>query len=194
MEPTLDDIKRNGTWFCLMTKQPAWGITDLISNMGSDITGIEIGVQIGLNSMMLIDICTNISKIYGIDPYIPFADCDGRFITQAEQDHNLKLLDQSISAMGNKFKLLKMKSFDAANMFENEAYDFVFIDGDKSSKNMLTDLTLYAPKVKQGGVIAGHDIGFKSVSVAIQAWARGNNIDFNTIHIIENQSWYWIKT
>ena len=41
--------------------------------------------------------------------------------------------------------------------FPKNFFDFVYIDGDHSYKGAKSDLRNYYPKVKRGGVIAGHD-------------------------------------
>jgi predicted O-methyltransferase YrrM len=40
----------------------------------------------------------------------------------------------------------------------NQRYDFVFVDGDHHHRSVLTDLRLYAPRMRPGGVMAGHDL------------------------------------
>ena len=41
--------------------------------------------------------------------------------------------------------------------FPDRYFDFVYVDGDHSYKGSKSDLRNYYPKVKRGGVIAGHD-------------------------------------
>lgn len=41
--------------------------------------------------------------------------------------------------------------------FEDESFDFIFVDGDHSYQPALDDFKLCYPKLKQGGVICGHD-------------------------------------
>jgi len=42
--------------------------------------------------------------------------------------------------------------------FSNLPIDFVFIDGDHTYEGVKSDFSLYAPKVKNGGIVAFHDI------------------------------------
>ena len=41
--------------------------------------------------------------------------------------------------------------------FPEGYFDFIYIDGDHSYKGAKSDLINYFPKVRQGGIIAGHD-------------------------------------
>lgn len=52
---------------------------------------------------------------------------------------------------------LNLPSVRAAKAFDDESVDFVFIDGDHSEESVRSDIEAWLPKVKQGGVIAGHD-------------------------------------
>lgn len=48
-------------------------------------------------------------------------------------------------------------SVDVARTVPDRSLDFVYIDGDHSYDGALLDLRVWTPKVKRGGVIAGHD-------------------------------------
>ena len=188
----LKDAISQGVWLSRMTDQAAWGLTDLITAMGPDTQGIEIGVYHGVNSYMLLDACPNIKKIVGVDPFESYMDWQ-YMVTQDVMDEAYAAFNENLELMKNRFELLKMKSIDAASELENDAYDFVFIDGDHSIKAVLSELEMYVPKIKKGGLVAGHDIGLYSVNMAVQGWCRKNHVSPSDIHIVENQSWYWVK-
>lgn len=188
----LKDAISQGVWLSRMTDQAAWGLTDLISAMGPDIQGIEIGVYHGVNSYMLLDACPTIKKIIGVDPFESYMDWQ-YMVTQDVMDEAYAAFEENLELMKNRFELLKMKSVDAAAVLEDDAYDFVFIDGDHSIKAVLGELEMYVPKIKKGGLVAGHDIGLYSVNMAVQGWCRKNGVSPSDIHIVENQSWYWVK-
>lgn len=52
---------------------------------------------------------------------------------------------------------MRMSSLDAAEFVENFSLDFVFIDASHDYENVIADIRAWYPKVKEGGVIAGHD-------------------------------------
>lgn len=54
---------------------------------------------------------------------------------------------------------LRMFSTIAARRFEDKSLDFVYIDADHRGHGVMEDIYNWLPKVKTGGVIAGHDYG-----------------------------------
>jgi len=75
------------------------------------------------------------------------------------------------------------RSRDAVTSFANNSIDLLFIDGNASSKGSLEDVTLYLPKVKEGGYIwlNGADAPNKSKAVAYLMnhcrWVKDESIE-----------------
>lgn len=55
-------------------------------------------------------------------------------------------------------RLLNMRSDRAATLFADGSVDFVFVDGAHDYASVKTDLRVWLPKVKVGGLIGGHDV------------------------------------
>jgi predicted O-methyltransferase YrrM len=56
---------------------------------------------------------------------------------------------------------------DALEYFKDGQLDFIYIDGDHRYEGVLADLTNWKPKLRAGGIMAGHDFSFKSVQKAL---------------------------
>jgi len=54
-------------------------------------------------------------------------------------------------------KILKMSSMQASIMFADDTFDLVYIDADHTYESVKNDLNAWYPKVKSGGIFAGHD-------------------------------------
>lgn len=54
--------------------------------------------------------------------------------------------------------LYRMTSAKAAERVTDGALDFVYLDGDHRTEAVLADLQLWWPKLRSGGVLAGHDL------------------------------------
>lgn len=54
-------------------------------------------------------------------------------------------------------KFLPLSSQEASQKFDDESLDFVFIDADHQYDSVLNDIKVWLPKIRVGGIIAGHD-------------------------------------
>ena len=61
----------------------------------------------------------------------------------------------------------RMDTAAAAEMYQDRSVDFVFVDDSHTYSNTRADVIAWLPKLKSGGVIAGHDIGRDSVKKAV---------------------------
>ena len=52
---------------------------------------------------------------------------------------------------------IKGQSVDVAKMFADGYFDLIFIDADHSYKSCYDDIKAWLPKVRKGGILAGHD-------------------------------------
>lgn len=64
-------------------------------------------------------------------------------------------------------RLLTGKSVATASQFADHSLDFVFIDGDHSYESVRDDISAWLPKVKSGGLLAGHDYNLAPVRKAV---------------------------
>lgn len=81
---------------------------------------------------------------------------------------------------------LRMPSLFAAKIYKDESLDFVFIDAAHDYNNVLADITAWFPKIKPGGIIAGHDYGnkdFPEVAQAVNTFFKNKNVLINTQEI-----------
>ena len=72
---------------------------------------------------------------------------------------------------------VRMKSLDACNTFEDGSLDFIFIDASHEYDDVKQDIEHWYPKVKSGGIIAGHDYdnSWFGVVRAVNEWSSENN-------------------
>jgi hypothetical protein len=66
------------------------------------------------------------------------------------------------------YRPVRASSTEAANLYEDGSLDFVFIDAAHDYDNVKADIAAWFPKVKEGGLIGGHDWGHPPVARAVQ--------------------------
>lgn len=64
-----------------------------------------------------------------------------------------------ITGTGDVIQPLKLFSLEAAEKFQDGYFDFVFIDADHTYQAVKADIAAWLPKVRPGGILAGHDYG-----------------------------------
>jgi predicted O-methyltransferase YrrM len=73
-----------------------------------------------------------------------------------------------------------MTSLEASNLYEDESLDFVFLDASHKYDDLQADLKAWLPKVKNNGILAGHDYGsWKEVTNAVNDFFKGKSFSHN---------------
>lgn len=67
----------------------------------------------------------------------------------------------------NFIKPFKMTSLEACKSIGDKSMDFVFIDGSHTYEDVSADLKNWLPKVKTGGILAGHDFWHPPIKQAL---------------------------
>lgn len=73
---------------------------------------------------------------------------------------------------------IRKSSTDAAKDFEDDFFDFIFIDAAHDYDNVYKDMCSWYPKLKVGGFFAGHDYDNSWIDVkrAVHDWIKDNNV------------------
>jgi predicted O-methyltransferase YrrM len=84
---------------------------------------------------------------------------------------------KNIEPVKNKITPIKALSWDGAAFYEDNSLDFVFIDAAHDYESVKKDINAWFPKVKKGGVIAGHDYTWcADVQKAVNEFFKGKTI------------------
>jgi hypothetical protein len=115
---------------------------------------------------------TNPKKLHLIDPWT-----DLKYDNAPNQGENryqnvLELLNQKINR--GQVVIHRGYSHEVCNNFEDNYFDWIYIDGNHQYEFVKKDLELYYPKVKMGGFITGDDYGQKDVKKAVDEFIATN--------------------
>ena len=122
--------------------------------------GAEIGVQRGLFSEHLLRYWKG-RVLHGVDPWLPFDPSE-----YVERKDNVDALThevyyqetlQRLRRFGDRSRVLRLTSADAAPRIRDGSRDFVFIDAQHHYAAVKEDLGLWYPKLRAGGLLCGHD-------------------------------------
>ena len=84
---------------------------------------------------------------------------------------------------------IKTTSVEASKLYDDNSLDFVFIDASHEYQDVLDDIMVWLPKIKVGGIIAGHDYEYYQVNNAVHEFFK--NEEFVTMN---NNCWLYEKT
>jgi hypothetical protein len=156
-------------------------------NNQHNLMGVEIGVKLGKNAKRILN-NLHIKKIYLIDPYDNIIERG--FFWKQEYTDCFSEAKNNLSKFEEKIEFIKKKS-EYASEDVPDNLDFVYIDGNHTYKYVKKDIELYYPKIKNGGIIGGHDIWSLNVFIAILGFILKKRLLSNLY--LKNPDWWIIK-
>ena len=92
-----------------------------------------------------------------------------------------ELFIKNTSSLSSVINPIMMDSISASKKYEDNSIDFVFIDANHSYDYVKKDIEAWFPKVKNGGVISGHDYhkNWPEVIKAVDEFFLGKNVLFS---------------
>ena len=124
--------------------------------------GAEIGVLNGATTFHLLDRCPDLHLV-AVDQWAMDNTVYGDLT-----DVGVEFVKKARGAYEGRCCILLGHSASMANNVEDGSLDFVFIDADHSYESALADIKAWAPKVRPGGAVMGHDIDFETVAQAVK--------------------------
>ena len=121
--------------------------------------GVEVGVLDGRFAEWMLRTWKSSTAYYLVDPWVPHDETYRDASKQSAQDaaNFMRAAEQRVAPFGGRATLLRNFSADAARRFSAASVDFVFIDARHSYDAVLEDLHAWWPKLRPGGILAGHD-------------------------------------
>ncbi len=120
-------------------------------------TGVEVGVGYGGHCEALLNY-RGIESLIGVDPYTHQVGYnDPTNLEQRHLDHVYHRTLDRLARFGRRFELIRETSVRAAQRIDDQSVDFVYIDADHRYASVVADLGAWTDKVRDGGILAGHD-------------------------------------
>jgi hypothetical protein len=133
-------------------------LPQLLAARGVVGTGAEVGVQQGLYSERLLA-GSKLSRLILVDPWRTTEDGydDIANVPQSEHDRRLEEAQTRLARFGCRAEFWRTTSVEAAANVPDASLDFVYLDARHDYESVIEDLVAWYPKVKPGGIFAGHD-------------------------------------
>lgn len=148
----------------------------MVDNLPNNSHFVEVGVWKGMSAVyMAVEIINSGKKIRfdcvdnweQIDPVIADHLYVGLYETFL---NNIKPVEHIINP-------IRSISWDGAKFYKDKSLDFVFIDASHDYESVKKDIEAWYPKVREGGVIAGHDYRWcKDVQKAVGEYFENKTI------------------
>jgi hypothetical protein len=136
---------------------------DFAGFLGKDLGAAGEGALVGVGGGAFMDALLGIwnsSKLHLVDAWKqqPGLGADANNVPDEQQE---TLLSETYSRLNShdaqRYRVLRETSERAAPTFADCSLEFVYVDGRRDMAGVLADLIDWWPKVKPGGILAGHD-------------------------------------
>ena len=156
------------------------------------LIGVEIGVYKGENAIEMLANCPALF-LFLVDNYDRITkDAAGTYPYTSEE---MKLVKaeaiQLLQSFNNRYMFIFKSSNEAVKEFNDLFFDYIYIDGDHRYEQIKQDLDFWYPKLKLGGIFAGHDFNEGGVNKAVNEWFINNKLQYFTE--IPSYDWWSIK-
>ncbi len=127
--------------------------------------GAEVGVWEGWFSDL---ICKAVPGVHltCVDSWRAYGEYRDKKNDQVRLDHAFKTATDRLTPYG--CDILRMSSVEAAKRIPDGSLDFVYLDGNHARKYVDEDLAAWAPKVRKGGLVSGHDYTDRSDKIDVK--------------------------
>lgn len=133
-------------------------IPSILSAAGLNSRVCEIGVRTGSHLNAIVR-GADPDEFVGIDSWTddPVVSRNDSGSSQAQLDELELRVRQKFSKYGERGRIIRNYSFEEVKHVPDEYFDYVYIDADHSYEAVKRDIADWFPKVRPGGVLAGHD-------------------------------------
>lgn len=147
----------------------------------------EIGVERGGTSKHILSNCPQ-AFLYMIDAWTDSTPIEGMEYYKGKNHQSQENDSRKVQKLfSSRAVVMKMLSHEAADCFDDESLDLIFIDACHSYKAVSLDIKKWLPKVKRGGIVSGHDYNhpnFPGVAEAVDEAFQGD------VTLGPNYVWY----
>lgn len=137
--------------------------------------GVELGTFLGASAEAMLESMPGF--LYTVDT---FEGSAGSVTAKLPEGRMLEYVRQRLHRFHDRVGILQGTSYEVSKMFNDESVDFVFIDAAHDYENVKRDILSWLPKIKGGGVMAGHDFDKESpVKITTEYIVENSHLEYD---------------
>ena len=132
------------------------GLLEFIDTLPPTTRMVEVGCYAGEATALFL---SRVAHIVCVDPwtnYLEFNNASQPIVMEGMEEVE-QAFDAIAASAPSRVLKVKQPSIEAAAQFPDGTFDLVYLDGNHGYLDVLEDIKAWAPKVKDGGLLAGHD-------------------------------------
>ena len=120
--------------------------------------GVELGVQSGGFAHKLLTKWRSCRRYVLVDLWGHQQNyADAANVNDAKQEAIFQQMQTTLRPWEQKIQICRNYTLECVHRYPDRSFDFVYVDARHDFKAVLEDLQAWWPKVRQGGIFAGHD-------------------------------------
>lgn len=160
----------------------------VVGSMKKNAVVCELGVWKGRFARMIFDICKP-RELHLVDCWTPQEKIVRREpLLNCPQWKYDEWMREAVGRFdeGDNVHFHKGMTSDVSERFEDQFFDWIYIDADHTYEGCSLDLSIYFPKVKKGGVIIADDycedgLNYYGVKRAVDEFCEHNGLEFDVV-------------
>jgi len=164
---------------------------ELLDNVPEGGVFVELGAYKGKSTSFIVTEINNQNRniqFHTIDTFEGDSGSNDEEEIEAYRKVNVsKMFDEfseNTKHLKEHFNVIVGKSDESSKFFEDNSVDVIFIDAGHSYDAVIRDIKSWLPKIKDGGIMSGHDyINWSGVNTAV-------NEIFDKVDKIDNECWF----
>ena len=132
--------------------------THAAQSFSSDSHFVEVGSWMGQSASFLAVEIKNSNKLIKLDCVDTWeGSAEHSDVAEVKANSLFDTFLNNIKPVNQIINPIKLTSSEASKLYTDNSLDFVFLDASHDYDNVKLDVMCWYPKVKQGGILAGHD-------------------------------------
>lgn len=153
---------------------------------------VEVGCKEGRTTSFILDNCPK-CKVIALDPWGQMPDQGAVDCGETYEAWDFEAIEaefwERCDAGKDRLTFYRRTSAEAAGEVDDGSQDLIFIDAAHDYDSVLADIELWTPKIREGGILAGHDFQH-SFPTVMDAVADSFNLMF--VELMPDSVW-WIR-